>query len=88
MLIHLGGHAGMLNDGLRENIRLGMERTDSKNKSVEIIKGDQQGLRDLFEDTLAISWLQDANDETNRAGIILRALNRLARIVYIWSSLA
>ena len=69
MLIHLGGHAGMLNDGLREKIRLGMERTGSKNKSVEIIKGDQQGLWDLFEDTLAISWLRDANDEANRAEI-------------------
>lgn len=60
MLIHLGGL--MLNDNLREKIRLGLERTGSKNKSVEIIKGDQQGLWDLFEDTLAISWLSESKE--------------------------
>ncbi len=69
MLIHLGGHAGMLNEGLREKIRLGMERTGSKDKSVEIIKGDQQGLWDLFEDTLAISWLRVPGDEESQQRI-------------------
>ena len=67
MLIHLGG--GMLNDGLREKIRSGIEKTGGKNKSVEIIKGDQQGLWDLFEDTLAISWLCDADDAQSRVDI-------------------
>jgi len=67
MLIHLGGH--VLNDAVREKIRLGMEKVGSNNKSVEIIKGDQQGLWDLFENTLAISWLRDAADEENRLSI-------------------
>lgn len=69
LLIRLTGPAGMLNDALREKIRLGVERTGSKAKSVEIIKGDQQGLWDLFEDTLAISWLCAPDDEASRQRI-------------------
>lgn len=67
MLIHLGG--GMLNDRVREKIRAKLAKTGSQNKSVEIIKGDQPGLWDLFEDTLAISWLRDTDDEAARLGI-------------------
>ena len=73
MLIRLGGQAGglnsgVLNDKLRERIRLGMEKTSSyKTKSVEILKGGpQKGLWDLFDDTLAISWLRRADDEESR----------------------
>lgn len=69
MLIHLGAHADMLTDSLREKIRLGLEKTGSKNKSVEIIKGDQQGLWDLFENTLAISWLCNPSEQTHRNAI-------------------
>ncbi len=64
MLIHLNGQ--LLNDNLREKIRLGIEHCGSQDKSVEIIKGDQQGLWDLFEDTLAISWLRDTDDEAKQ----------------------
>ncbi len=67
MLIRLGGN--MLNDSMREKIRIAMEKVGSKNKSVEIIKGDQQGLWDLFEDTLAISWLSDPGDEESLANL-------------------
>lgn len=67
MLINLSGH--MLNDGLREKIRSGMESVGDRNKSVEIIRGDQQGLWDLFEDMLAISWLRDTNDASACADI-------------------
>ncbi len=79
LLIRLGGQTGasnasmrnasLLNDRVREKIRLGMEKTGSKAKSVEILKGNQKGLWDLFEDTLAISWLHPANDEDVRLGI-------------------
>jgi adenylate cyclase len=60
---------GLLNDRMREKIRLSMEKTGSAAKSVEIIKGDQEGLWDLFEDMLAISWLRPADDEQSRLGI-------------------
>ena len=69
MLIHLGNHTGMLNDGAREKIRSKLATIGSTHKSVEILKGDQQGIWDLFEDTLAISWLCDLDDEANRLSI-------------------
>ena len=69
MLIHLGNHTGMLNNGAREKIRSKLATIGSTHKSVEILKGDQQGLWDLFEDTLAISWLCDLDDEANRLSI-------------------
>ena len=69
MLIHLGNHTGMLNDGAREKIRSKLATIGSTHKSVEILKGDQQGLWDLFEDTLTISWLCDLDDEANRLSI-------------------
>jgi CHASE2 domain-containing sensor protein len=67
MLIHLDG--AMLNDRLREKIRQGIAKTGIRNKSVEIIKGNQQGLWDLFEDTLAISWLCKEEDTETRLAI-------------------
>jgi len=69
MLIHLGNHTGMLNDSVREKIRSKLAKIGSTHKSVEILKGDQQGLWDLFEDTLTISWLCDLDDEANRLSI-------------------
>ena len=69
MLIHLGNHTGMLNNGAREKIRSKLAKIGSTHKSVEILKGDQQGLWDLFEDTMAISWLCDLDDEANRLSI-------------------
>ncbi|HEX5337847.1 MAG TPA: molecular chaperone TorD, partial [Gallionella sp.] len=69
MLINLEKHADVLNDGVREKIRLGIEKTGSRTKSVEILKGDQKGLWDLFENMLAISWLRAADDDTARQNI-------------------
>ena len=60
MLIHLD--TDMLNDKVREKIRSQLEQSGSKNKSIDILKGNQQGLWDLFENTLAISWLRDTDD--------------------------
>lgn len=67
MLIHLGGHT--LNDSLREKIRSELDGIGSRNKSVEIIRGGQRGLWDLFEDTLAISWLHDEDEAQSRLRI-------------------
>ncbi len=85
MLIRLGGqagaqHASVLNDKVREKIRLGIEKTGTTNKSVEILAGTQRGLWDLFEDTLAISWLCAADDETNRSNI-LRDIESIKRAI-------
>ena len=69
MLIRLNGDQAMQNDSLREKIRQGLTRTGSGSKSVEIIKGDQHGLWDLFENMLAISWLCNPEDQAARDGI-------------------
>lgn len=76
MLIRMEG--GMLNDRVREKIRHGLEKTGSQDKSVEIIKGDQQGLWDLFEDTLAISWLSEADENPQQIRQDIDALQRAA----------
>jgi CHASE2 domain-containing sensor protein len=70
MLINLGNQAGALNAGIREKIRLGINKIGSKNKSVEIIKAPQKGVWSLFEDTMAVSWVCSMNDETERLSIL------------------
>ncbi|MDD4979066.1 MAG: CHASE2 domain-containing protein [Gallionella sp.] len=65
MLVRLGGSDAVLNDSVREKIRLGVVALGSKDKSVEVLKGPQKGLWDLFENMLAISWLCPADDTTS-----------------------
>jgi CHASE2 domain-containing sensor protein len=67
MLVRLGGNDAVLNDALREKIRL--EISALGGQSVEVIKGTQKGLWDLFDNMLAISWLCDAQDEVAQARI-------------------
>ena len=62
MLIRLEGQAAVLNDGVREKIRLEIAQSGSKSMSVEILKGNQKGLWGLFENTLVISWVCPADD--------------------------
>jgi adenylate cyclase len=69
MLIILGGQAGALNAGIREKIRQGLVKIGSASKSVEILKGSQKGVWNLFEDTLAISWVCAADDMQARQKI-------------------
>jgi len=80
MLIHLGGQAGALSEAAREEIRRKLEKTGSATKSVEILNGPQKGIWDLFEDTLAISWLRPADDEDSRLRIV-RDINALAQAI-------
>ncbi len=74
MLIRIGDRSdalnnSLLNDKVRERLVLGLEKTGSKMKSVEILMGNQKGLWDLFEDTLAISWLSQPDDKDTRQNI-------------------
>ena len=89
MLIKLGGQAGALNASVREKIRLGLVKTGSSDKSVEILNHSQKGLWNLFEDMLVISWLIPADDEEARLRIqndiatIAQALMPLLRTHYV-----
>jgi hypothetical protein len=78
MLIRLGGQTGALSEGAHEKIRRKLEKTGSATKSVEILNGRQKGVWNLFEDTLAISWLHQAGDEDSRLRI-LRDINAIAQ---------
>ncbi len=63
MLVRLGGTDAVLNDKVREKIRLSIERLGRTNMSVESLQGQQDGLWDLFENMMTISWLCTPNDE-------------------------
>jgi len=69
LLIRINSQAAAMNDKVREKVRLGMERSGSAVRSVEIIKGTQKGLWGLFEDTLAISWMCPPGDAEARQNI-------------------
>jgi CHASE2 domain-containing sensor protein len=78
MLIRLGGQANALSEGEREKIRRQLERTGSSTQSVERLNGRQKGFWNLFEDTLAISWLRPVDDEDSRLRIV-RDINAIAQ---------
>lgn len=80
MLIRLGEQAGALSEGAREKIRKKLEKTGSATQSVELLNGRQKGIWNLFEDTLAISWLRPTDDEDSRLRIV-RDINAIAQSI-------
>ncbi|MFZ2161608.1 MAG: CHASE2 domain-containing protein [Sideroxyarcus sp.] len=69
LLIRLDGTQNLMNDVLLERIRNGLERTGNETKSVDVVKGIQKGLWDLFEYTFAVSWVAATQDEAASARI-------------------
>jgi adenylate cyclase len=69
MLVRLGGTEAVLNDKVRQKIRLDIVALGSNDKSVEVLKGQQDGLWDLFENMLAVSWLCEPDDEVAKQNI-------------------
>jgi len=69
LLVRLGGTEAVLNDKVREKIRLEIAALGSKQHSVEVLKGQQDGLWDLFENMLAVSWLCESHDEAAKQNI-------------------
>ncbi len=68
LLIRLDGELNVIRPAALEKIRYALERIGSRRKSVEVLTGDQKGLWDLFENTLAISWVTATeNDEAQSA---------------------
>ena len=62
LLIRLDSSKNMVSGAVLELIRYALENCGHETKSVEIIKGSQKGLWDLFEKTFAVSWVVDATD--------------------------
>lgn len=69
LLIRLDGSKNLMVDVALERIRNALELTGDENKSVEVIKGVQKGLWDLFEYTFAVSWVAAIGDDEAEARI-------------------
>jgi CHASE2 domain-containing sensor protein len=62
LLVRFDAKRNVITDGTLEKVRLGLARIGSPLKSVEVMSGAQRGLWGLFEKTIAISWVADAED--------------------------
>ncbi|MDZ4201045.1 MAG: CHASE2 domain-containing protein [Gallionella sp.] len=62
LLIRLDSERNAISDTVLEKICHALEKSGTLSKSVDAISGDQKGLWDLFEKTIAISWVVDAAD--------------------------
>jgi hypothetical protein len=69
LLIRLDERRNVIRASTMEKIRHALEKTGMADKSVETLKGDQRGLWDLFEHTLAISWVAPAADAVAQEAI-------------------
>jgi hypothetical protein len=64
LLLRFDSERNVISKGMLEQIRLGLKKIGLKQKSVEVLVGTQKGMWDLFENTIAISWIADAADES------------------------
>lgn len=62
LLIRLDGDPKLLTDAMLDQIRYQLENTGVEQKSVDVLRGDQKGLWDLFEKTFSISWIVGEGD--------------------------
>ncbi len=69
LLIRFDTRRNVIPDGMLEKIRLGLKRIGASHKSVEVMSGAQKGLWGLFEKTIAISWVADAEDAAAQQAI-------------------
>ena len=69
LLIRLDGRRNIVPDAALEKMRYALEKCGSEAKSVEVLKGYQKGLWDLFEKTFAVSWVAAASDAAATARI-------------------
>lgn len=69
LLIRIDSAQNLMTDVVLERIRNGLERTGKETKSVDVIKGIQKGLWDLFEYTFTVSWVAAVQDEAAPARI-------------------
>jgi adenylate cyclase len=69
LLIRLDGDPKLLTDAMLDQIRYQLENIGLEQKSVDILRGDQKGLWDLFEKTFSISWIVDEGDADGAARV-------------------
>lgn len=69
LLIRLEGTQNLMVDVVLERIRNALERSGKEVKSVDVLKGVQKGVWELFEYTFAVSWVAPAGDEQTQVRI-------------------
>lgn len=85
LLIRLDAAMNNVNDATLEKIRYALSKVGQEPKSIEVVKGAQKGLWDLFEKTFAVSWVVAADDTDGAARVekdieaVLAALQLLLR---------
>lgn len=62
LLIRLDSKKNVMADAVLEKIRYALERCGTEGKSVDVLKGYQKGIWDLFEKTFAVSWVVPVAD--------------------------
>ena len=83
LLIRLDGAQNILTDAQMEKIRYGLENTGGGQKSVEVLRGYQKGLWDLFEKTFTVSWVVDKEDANGAA----RVADDMATVIAVFPQL-
>ncbi len=66
LLIHVGELDHAVGEGTLKKLRQRLERSGTEAKSVEMLRGRQEGIWALFEHTLAVSWVIPAHDQAAR----------------------
>jgi adenylate cyclase len=66
LLIRVGEADDAVSENTLKNICRQLRRSGVEAKSVEMLKGHQEGIWALFEQTLAVSWVVPAQDQTAR----------------------
>ncbi len=74
LLIRLDASRNYYTDVTLERIRNGLERTGTESKSVDVVKGIQKGVWDLFEYTFAVSWVTQDDAASARIDADLEAV--------------
>jgi CHASE2 domain-containing sensor protein len=69
LLLHFDSERNAISNGTLEQIRLGLKKIGSLQKGVEVLSGTQKGVWGLFEKTIAISWVADAEDKPAQQSI-------------------
>ena len=66
LLIHVGEPDNAVGEGTLKKIRQRLEKSGTEPKSVEMLRGRQEGIWALFEHTLAVSGVIPAHDQAAR----------------------
>jgi CHASE2 domain-containing sensor protein len=69
LLIEVGGADHTLGERALDKIRRRLERVGTEPKSVEMLKGHQEGIWALFENVLVVSWAIPAGDGAARGRV-------------------